>query len=408
MRFLFNTTAYKPAYRQGGPVVSVSGLAESLVASGHHVTVLASNRDLDVTMDIDHSRDHVVDGVLVRYFPAMPTILQRTGIPAFARARVYTLGPAFERWLQANGRGYDVFDNQITFTGSNPVVSAFARRNGKVAFYHQRGNLDPKRLAFGKWKKTLYLVLTELPVMRKADVLIALTSYEVSTYRRLGLKNQIEVLPNGISECLLPQRDLRPSAAVADSLHSLGNGPCFLFMSRIHLSKGPEIFVDAFISCAGRCPGAVALMAGPDESNLVCGFLSKVGAAGLRSRFRYIGAVAGDDKLSVLKRADCLVLPTMSEGFSVSILEALASRCAVMTTTDACFPEIESIGAGAVVARRCDAFAARMTEWAEAGCTMLAEMGERGATLVREKFTWSSIASRYAALALRLASNPRH
>jgi len=39
MNFLFNTSAYKPAFKQGGPLHSVSALAEEIVRRGHQVWV---------------------------------------------------------------------------------------------------------------------------------------------------------------------------------------------------------------------------------------------------------------------------------------------------------------------------------------------------------------------------------
>jgi hypothetical protein len=46
MRMLFSVHGYKPAWRIGGPVISGSSLAETLVEQGHEITLFTTNSDL--------------------------------------------------------------------------------------------------------------------------------------------------------------------------------------------------------------------------------------------------------------------------------------------------------------------------------------------------------------------------
>jgi hypothetical protein len=94
MRFLFNTVCYKPAKAGGGPIHSVSSLAEELVRRGHDVTVVASNLDIPGRLAVDTERDYAIDGVKVRYFKARPTVLQHW-TTMFTKAGVYPLEPEF-------------------------------------------------------------------------------------------------------------------------------------------------------------------------------------------------------------------------------------------------------------------------------------------------------------------------
>ena len=68
MKILFAVHGYKPAYRIGGPIVSVAALAERLVAKGHEVTVFTTNSNLDQDLDVETDRPHLIDGVEVWYF----------------------------------------------------------------------------------------------------------------------------------------------------------------------------------------------------------------------------------------------------------------------------------------------------------------------------------------------------
>ena len=187
MRFLFNTVHYKPARGAGGPILSVSSLAEALVRHGHDVLVAASDLDIPGRLPVEYGRDVEIEGVVVRYFAAKRTVLQRTGIPAFAKSGVFRFGPEFGAWLRAVGPRCDVIHSHISYTWTNRPCSLYAQRHRKVYLYHQRGNLDPVRLKRGRWKKMAYFWLRERPIMRRADVLIALTTHEIDSFRALGL-----------------------------------------------------------------------------------------------------------------------------------------------------------------------------------------------------------------------------
>jgi glycosyltransferase involved in cell wall biosynthesis len=408
MRFLFNTVCYKPAKGGGGPIHSVSSLAEELVRRGHDVTVVASNLDIPGRLAVDTERDYAIDGVKVRYFNARPTFLQRTGLPMFTKAGVYTFGPEFGRWLELEGSRFDVIHNHISFTWSNGPCARYAARNNRIYVYHQRGNLDPIRLRRGRLKKKIYILLVEKPLMRPADVLIALTEYEVTSFRALGLKNRVEIIPNGIDPELAHARTLQTSERVNHTLDQLSDDMCFFWMSRIHPIKGPDVFVDAFLSCARHNRHVQAVMAGPDEVGLLARLLTTVRAAGLENRFHYVGALAGDDKIALLRRSDCFVLPTLSEGMSMVLLEAMAAGCAVLTTPGANFEEIAHAGAGEILPLSAEAFADAMTRLSKGGRSQAAIMGVRGKTLVREKYSWSTIADRYEQLCAELAQRKVH
>src|SRR5262245_43528 len=68
MNILYAVHAYKPSYRVGGPVLSVSAAAERLVRRGHQVTVFTSNSNLDEDLDVPTDRGVDVEGVQVWYF----------------------------------------------------------------------------------------------------------------------------------------------------------------------------------------------------------------------------------------------------------------------------------------------------------------------------------------------------
>src|ERR1700740_2374370 len=68
MHILYTVAGYKPAYRIGGLILSVTELAETLVRKGHQVTVFTTNSNLDEDLEVPLDQPVDVDGVEVWYF----------------------------------------------------------------------------------------------------------------------------------------------------------------------------------------------------------------------------------------------------------------------------------------------------------------------------------------------------
>ena len=68
MKILYAVHGYKPAYRLGGPIHTVSAVAERLVRRGHEVIVFTTNSNLDEDLDVPTDQAIDVEGVQVWYF----------------------------------------------------------------------------------------------------------------------------------------------------------------------------------------------------------------------------------------------------------------------------------------------------------------------------------------------------
>ena len=389
MRILFAVHGYKPAYRLGGPIISVSALAEKLVSRGHEVIVFTTNSNLDEDLDVPADQPIVVDGVEVWYFRRDDFIQNRMGfLPYLAKSIGFLYASRMRSELDRVVPKVDIVHTHMPFIYPTYAASRAALRHGKPLFYHQRGVFDPKRLSFRSWKKWLYIRLFERPVLRRATTLVALTPAEVTSYRALGTSTHCEVIPNGIHV----DRYRTIPVGNVDSRWGISPGSqVVLFMGRIHPIKGADLLVDAFMEVADRVPSAVLVMAGPDEFGLEQQMRVRVEERGLAGRVVFTGMVSGEDKLDLLARADLFCLPSDAEGFSIAILEALASGTAVLISPGCHFPEVQTAGAGVVAAPTSSAFAAAMAELLERP-QELREMGARGRAFVSERYGWDEIA----------------
>jgi glycosyltransferase involved in cell wall biosynthesis len=391
MRILHVTFAYKPAYRLGGPIWSVSALAERLAARGHEVTVFTTNIDLDEDLDVPADQPVDVDGVEVWYFRRREPL--KTHLPwlkYFSQSIGYMYAPAMESALRRKLLSIDVVHTHVPYNYLTMKAGRLALAAKKPLFYHQRGAFQREQLAFRKWKKLAYIWLVEKPIMRRASGLIALSREEVACFRAFGLTTPIHLVPNGVD--VTKFRRAPAPGALADlgitSAHKV-----LLFMGRIHSIKGVEVVVDAFIRVARRHPDAILVMAGPDECNLLDGIRVRIAAHDLSSRFLPVGFVAGERKLDLLARANLFVLASAGEGLSMAILEALASGTPVVISHGCNLPVVAEQRAGAIVNRTPEDFAAAICGLLEHP-NELAAAGRRAHQLACSTFSWDPIVDR--------------
>src|SRR5262245_23548825 len=101
MHILYAVPAYKPAYRLGGPIISVSALAERLVRKGHRVTVFTTNSNLDEDLEVPLDQPVDVDGVEVWYFRREEFIKRWLPfVPYLSRSMGFLYAPLMPRQLE--------------------------------------------------------------------------------------------------------------------------------------------------------------------------------------------------------------------------------------------------------------------------------------------------------------------
>lgn len=388
LHILYAVHGYKPAYRVGGPIVSVAATAEELVRRGHHVTVFTSNANLDEELDVPVDQPREVDGVEVWYFQRHE-YLQRLlpFVPYVSKSMGYLYTPRMRAALNRLVPGMDLVHTHMPYVYPTAAAGRAARRHHRPLFYHQRGVFDPERLKFRGVKKRAYIAAVERPLMRSATTLIALTEAERASYRALGVTTPCRIVPNGVDVALYR---IRPRTDPRSCLGVPGDAFVILFMSRMHPTKGPDKLLEAFALIAREFPDSYLVLAGPDEYGLEQTLRARAQAMGLTTRVRFPGMVAGEEKYDLLGRANLFCLPSDAEGFSIAALEAMASGSAVLLSPGCHFPEVEAARAGRIVDPAPGRLAHALRELVAAP-EETAQMGRRGRELVLRDYSWERV-----------------
>ena len=222
---------------------------------------------------------------------------------------------------------------------------------------------------------------------------MALTEFEASSFRALGIETPIRIIPNGVD--LEPLRSGSAERA-GDRWGIPASAHVVLFLGRLHPNKGADRLLEAFGRLVPADPDARLVLAGPDEWNRAEELRAAVARLPAGSVI-VTGMVDASDKADLLARADLFCLPSRGEGFSMSVLEALASGTPAVISPECHFDEVEAAGAGRVVSSE-PAALARALEELLADPEERRAMGARGRALAESRYTWDRVADETLAM----------
>lgn len=169
-----------------------------------------------------------------------------------------------------------------------------------------------------------------------------------------------------------------------DELGLPRTAPIVSFVGRIIPEKGISSFVDA----ARRVPGAAFLAAG--DGPLKCE-LEKTAP----SNVSFLGRLRPEDTAALLTQSNLFCLPTRSEGFATSLLEASACKTpSIITDVGGARELIADETYGAIVPSAAPEHIARAVQRALDDEVALKSMGEAVYTRVRDCFSWRQTALR--------------
>lgn len=361
----------------GGPPQVAVRLAAAQATLGHAVHLISYSTTADQAR-VQQQLSRVPGHDLIQLHP-----LRDPGIGENITAR------QGRRLLQQLSRGAD-FVHIHGVWGALLRTAASVSRQASVPYcFRPAGMLDPWSLAQKRWKKRIALSLMYRRALAGSSFIHALNVDEKRLIEPMRLGVPAVVLPNGVFIEEIEPHPVR--GTFRDAYPQLGSDPFILFLSRLHYKKGLDILATAFAALARKHQSVRLVVAGPDEGARES-FLRQVSAAEIAARVHVVGPLYGADKYAALADAACFCLPSRQEGFSVAITEAMACAVPVVISNACHFPEVEKAGAGIVVPLQAEALTEGLLSILENPARASA-MGSAGSKLVREQYTWNSIAN---------------
>ena len=110
------------------------------------------------------------------------------------------------------------------------------------------------------------------------------------------------------------------------------------FLGRITYQKGPDYFVEAAAKVLKRVPNVRFVMAG--SGDMMNHVIRRVARLGIADRFHFTGFLRGEDVHRMFQLSDVYVMPSVSEPFGISPLEAMRSNVPVIISRQSGVAEV--------------------------------------------------------------------
>jgi glycosyltransferase involved in cell wall biosynthesis len=362
----------------GGPSKSVVELAQAIGNLGTNVDIVTTNANGSTTLDVPLHTWISEKSYRIRYFP-------------YWNLFDYKFSLSLTEWLFRHVAEYDLVHTNAIF--SYPVLPAYwACQWHKVPYIvTPHGMLEPWALSYKAGKKRFYYSLFEQPALERANAIQMLASSEAERIKSLKLKAPTAIVPNGIHR--QDFETLPDSELFYQTCPETRNKQLILFLGRVDPKKGLDLLATAFAKVHSQFQDTHLIVAGPDNIGFLPTAQNYFTEAGCREAVTFTGMLTGSLKYSALAAATLYVAPSYSEGFSVSVLEAMASGLPCIITTGCNFPEAAAAQAAQVVNIDANEIALALMQCLS-NSQQAKEMGQRARQLIFKNYTWDCIATK--------------
>ena len=182
------------------------------------------------------------------------------------------------------------------------------------------------------------------PSLARFDKVIVFSEIQADVLNKLGVKEKrIEIIPNGVDTSLwTPKAEKSIESEEKKVQKRLGNKRVFLYMGRIATEKNVEALLKAWKSINTSGCQLVIVGDGPLRPTLENNFLSTD-----ECEIRWWGYEADlKTRLALLRCTEVFILPSLVEGLSIALLEAMATGTACIATDAGADGEVLKDGAG--------------------------------------------------------------
>lgn len=350
-----------------GPYLSLTQTAYNLHERGHEVAIVGTK---------DHWRQEA------------PTHLSPIQAYAFSRLgpKSFHFLPTLPFWLR-HFDSPDVISLQGIWMYSSAQIGRWARRKSISYMITAHGNFNPIALKVSAWKKGIARKLYVENLIKGAACFQAANEAEYRAMRNFGITKPICVIPNGIN---LP--NLEETQEIEPVLpQSLLDKRTCLYVGRLHPIKGLEELLTAWSRLKHFHYDWQLVIAGPDSHGYRSKLETLITQEEIEDSVHLIGYVSDKEKAAWFRSSDLYILPSHSEGFAMTPLEAMSYGIPALLTPACNFPEAFEAGG----ALRITPIVEGICEGLEYMCAQsredLCKMGAKARELIRERYNWDVI-----------------
>ena len=275
--------------------------------------------------------------------------------------------------------------NTTPIYSSVPIVQTLH----DIIFMDPIPNTDSLYQRFGNYYRRFIVPI----VSRRSQAIITVSQHEKNRIiERLQIpEKRIHVIHNGINSRFKKSDDKR----ILESFTKKYNLPerYILFIGNSSHRKNPERVLKAYVKYYSKKKAdALALVTPGLSRNYVNEYLKIINEEHAQNHIYTPGYVDSDDLPLLYSCSTLFLFPSLSEGFGMPVLEAMACGVPVITSNLSSIPEIAGNAAKLIDPYNTEAITSAIEELLE-NPTLMYGLGERGMQQA-EKFRWAKVAEK--------------
>jgi glycosyltransferase involved in cell wall biosynthesis len=276
--------------------------------------------------------------------PGGPEANPEVALPYLVKSQVYTIpSPGAQRELRESLERLrpDLVHASLTLSPLDFRLPDLCQQLGLplVATFHPPFDAGLRNLTAGTQQLTYQLYA---PSLAKFDRVIVFSELQAEVLVRLGVRRErLAVIPNGVDTDTWAPATPGGESDLAQLRLRVGGRRVFLYMGRVATEKNVEALLKAWRLVRPQGCVLVIVGDGPLRSSLQSGSEADViwwGYEASRAR-----------RVALLQLAEVFLLPSLVEGLSLALLEAMACGTACVATDAGADGEVLEGGAGIVI-----------------------------------------------------------
>jgi len=362
--------------KRGGPSAAIMSMVKALREEGVDAAILTTNdnktyREEHMTL----GRWFWLNDIPILMFPTLDSELQIF--------KEYLISPQLSWWLFQNIDKFDAIHVHSIFSYSSTTSMLIARLKRIPYMVRTIGQLNKWSLTQSRLKKMLMLLLIEKSNLLKSFAIHVTSRTEMEDLKLVCNHENILCLELGVTV-----------AKIMSPLNQLKYQKTrFVFLSRIHPKKQLDKLLEA-LSILYNTHNKTSwhlFIAGDGDQKYICSLKKLADEYGIKDFIQWVGHLDEGEKVSLLRTCDWFVLPSRSENFGLSVVEALANGLPVIISPEVGISDI-------IVENKAGLVTSASFSLVEAlgialqGAPM--EMREAALKLVQQRFSWEQIAKK--------------
>lgn len=378
MRLCLVSYEFPPA--GGGEASYVEGLATALGGMGHEVTVIAPHAPESEAADTP--------------FRVVPV--------GRGRAPIRGAGFLAEAESKVSAMARSGMIDLVHFTFDYPTfLVRLGRTVPSIATVHHLHKVEALSMLpyeTSAAQKVLRLlrgsVLTTLEgnLARQCAAVIAVSGFTAgSVQRHLSIpKEKTHVVRNGIEVARFSRGDPGRFRNEFPQLEE----KMILFVGRLERSKGLNYLVSAFARVLSKIPDASLAIVGSGSEEYLSELKLAARSAGVADRVVFAGRISQDLLPHAYAASSLVALPSLMEGFGITLLESMASSRPCVATKVGAIPEILRNGETGILVRPADS-----EDLGDSMAALLSDpglgraMGRKGLEVVKKEYSLERMAA---------------